>query len=606
MLVAALVGVSAARAGADRIRPAATASGIDPAHDGFASSPGVTAPVQLLWSAPASDPTFALIADGFVIVTETVTGRSTSTRISALDARTGHLVWTRTLRGPFAASPPAFDRGRLFLGMPGGAIGALDVVTGRTLWTTHVLVQERSMVAGSENPPVASDGSLFVDGSGALVSMNEVDGSIRWSVPIGEYGGPPAVTPHGVFVSGGCEDYRFDRSGTLRWQRKTEPTRCFSFDDGDTVVASGGAVYVVNSGLIRDAADGSRLGQYEGPNGDRAIPAVANGRLFTVSSYGVLSAQDALSGRVVWARRSRRFVTRPIVMGPWVVVGSGDGHLDAFLWSSGARAWRVATGLLSGTPSTPGELIAAAGPVVVVPGGDRVVAFRAMGPWTLGPPPSWFQALQPRPKRGTPLFVWGLIVAAECLFFPYVPWWAPILRGRQPRFWLRRVERAIRDSLEPEEHVAATTVANAGLSPHRWKTFHACLLIAAAVGLPLLLTVEPPGPVRLYTFLGAPVALVAVMRAGLRSRRLVLTDRRLLVCATGPLLNEPREALAWRSLGAGPLPEPERRGASTLLLFRSNQDPVRLWVPSVASQRAVSIWHSASARTGPVAVTPAR
>ena len=136
-------------------------------------------------------------------------------------------------------------------------------------------------------------------------------------------------------------------------------------------IASGGRVYQFSregeSEIVRalDLASGRELWKQAYPvayemnpaasghgKGPKSTPALADGRLFTFGITGILSAWDAVSGRLVWRKsfEASHRATSPAfgaAMSPVVesgrviahVGGDGDGALVAFDAVSGAPVW---------------------------------------------------------------------------------------------------------------------------------------------------------------------------------------------------------------------------------------------------------------------------
>src|SRR5436309_1334761 len=91
---------TAGMASAEAPAVAATAYQSDPAHDGLAPSEGVKLPLTPLWSVAAKSPSYPLIAQGLVIVTQGQ-GDTYGTLVVALDAHTGQEVWSHPITGTY-------------------------------------------------------------------------------------------------------------------------------------------------------------------------------------------------------------------------------------------------------------------------------------------------------------------------------------------------------------------------------------------------------------------------------------------------------------------------------------------------------------------------
>ena len=262
----------------------------------------------------------------------------------ALDVATGEERWRISL-GPDVAAGAAAD-GRVFsIACPTGQVGAADIVTGATLWTTPVdcregtpgllattdIVVARTASAlvglaaetGAEQwrvdvpAPVlsfafAADGELVVAGAGdsGLIAVDPATGAERWRVHL--HGTPTtAVMPDGHVVaivgepgSGHESLVSFAaETGAEVWRQPAEG-RGFPVAFGDLVVF----------GTVLP-------GSPQGPTGPSGGP----------GSGGVV-ALDAASGDVVWRRE--RDVGLPF--GPLLTTTSGDTIVAS--WSSGSEA----------------------------------------------------------------------------------------------------------------------------------------------------------------------------------------------------------------------------------------------------------------------------
>jgi outer membrane protein assembly factor BamB len=170
------------------------------------------------------DAVFAAYSDGFV---------------AALEPRTGQVRWER-LVAPAGTHRDVdalmLDGGRLYAAAYSGAVLALDVLSGQTLWSTPSPgVHQLGRASG-----------LVLAGSGsALQALSPADGGAIWTTPVG--GAPaaePALAGKWLLVPTG--------RGGLRWLEAASGRLLRVFDPGTgvsgPVAVAGGRVYVLSNG----------------------------------------------------------------------------------------------------------------------------------------------------------------------------------------------------------------------------------------------------------------------------------------------------------------------------------------------------------------------
>src|SRR4051794_25780117 len=106
--------VTVAAAAALVITPSASASDsvayqANPQHTG-AVDEGITPPLAIRWAKDmGSESSYAVIAGGRVFVTTKTTGSGYGSTLTALDAGTGSVLWSRQLAHTYYWSAPAYD-----------------------------------------------------------------------------------------------------------------------------------------------------------------------------------------------------------------------------------------------------------------------------------------------------------------------------------------------------------------------------------------------------------------------------------------------------------------------------------------------------------------
>jgi outer membrane protein assembly factor BamB len=249
--------------------------------------------------------------------------------LRALNKRTGHSFWRRSL-GRLSASSPAVDGKTVFAsvlsrgGGAGGRVYALDYATGRTRWS-------RDLPSASESSPLVDHGKLFFGSqNGTVYALNASNGSVIWTY---HAGGAVKASPT---LSGGIL-YFGDYSGHVQAVGERAGKRIW-------ISGSGGAL--LGSGTFY------------------STPAVFYGRVFLGNTDGRVYAYDAGTGKLDWAVQTGAYVyASPAVtnapgLGPTIYLGSYDGTFYALNARSGHVAWKFdAHGKISGSATIVGRTV---------------------------------------------------------------------------------------------------------------------------------------------------------------------------------------------------------------------------------------------------------
>ena len=236
----------------------------------------------LLWTRKGVAQTTAPLTTGGVVYTQTYVGGFTRTVVQAVDVHTGRLIWQRN--EPFGAL--AADSDSLLLSTS-STLTALDLGTGAVRWS-------RSVAGGHV---LVSGGHVVVGGGGSVTAFS-TSGTQQWTTPV--YGSSPvqlAATASEV-VAAATEGYvqalRLTDGG-YSWSTS------FSTDITAQPTIAGGVVYVPvaapRSGAVYALRDGTgaTLWSYTDPAtgsdpSGSAQPVVANGTLLVSLGSGVLRA----------------------------------------------------------------------------------------------------------------------------------------------------------------------------------------------------------------------------------------------------------------------------------------------------------------------------
>ena len=250
--------------------------------------------------------------------------------LSAIDKRTGHVIWKRKL-GRLSASSPAVTYNTVYVTILAsghrrdpGRVVALDSANGAVRWW-------RALPSPSESSPLIDRGRIFFGSqSGRVYALDDSDGKLLWSY---KAAGAVKASPT---LSGGVL-YFGDYSGHLQAISERNGRRLW-------ISASEGAL--LGSGTFYSTA------------------AVAYGRVFLGNTDGRIYAYDARSGRLDWAVQTGDYVyASPAVanapgLGPTVYLGSYDGTFYAVSARSGHVSWRFdAHGRISGSATVLGRIV---------------------------------------------------------------------------------------------------------------------------------------------------------------------------------------------------------------------------------------------------------
>lgn len=199
------------------------------------SAVGPTGPLQVAWKLTTATPAPAWPGEArgslWQRITNSLTARAaddlapvpilaggrlifatTHDEVRCVDRATGQTVWRHFCGGPVRYAPVAQD-GRVFVGSDDGTVQALDLESGRVLWSTRI-GPDRPMVSGNGRPispcPIRT-GALVADGlvyvaaglfpleGTYLVALDLRDGTLRWRSHLG------SVSPQGYLVDAGVE-----------------------------------------------------------------------------------------------------------------------------------------------------------------------------------------------------------------------------------------------------------------------------------------------------------------------------------------------------------------------------------------------------------------
>jgi outer membrane protein assembly factor BamB len=379
---------------------------LSPAHDGHMTDAGLDAPLTQQWSVTLPGAiSYPLIVNGMVFVT------AADGKLYGLSQATGATVWSRDLDGG-SRSGLTYDRGHVFATSTGGDLTAFDAATGTVAWTKH-LGSEYFVTAA----PTAAAGLVYAgaDSHQMLYALRGRDGRLMWTRPVlsGDESSP-AVDDDAVYAAYSCEQaHAFDRvTGDVRWHH----AGACSGGGGRTPAVADNKVFAraagVGDNLVLSAATGAELGTFSaGP-----APAVADGVAYMLSDTTLSAVADSGLGATAWTfTGDGHLSTAPLVVGDVVIVGSTSGMLYALDAAAGTTLWSGDVGTAIPAPTEYGADrpltgLGAANGTLVVPAGDKLVAYRTAGAITAVPsndaPPSIDGVAQVRQILAADVGIW--------------------------------------------------------------------------------------------------------------------------------------------------------------------------------------------------------
>lgn len=332
-----------------------------------------------------------VVADGRVFTLDSLT------TVSAVSTG-GQVLWQADIRPDEADDDDAtggglaVDAGRLFVTTGFGALTALDVETGRTLWS-----QDLNATA-SGRPTVFGDLVYLVAGDNTGWAIEKDTGRIAWTITASEsvtnvLGAPAPVVVDGltVFSFGSGEMQAVFRQGGLRrWDSSVSGRRTgralASFDDvtGRPVVA-GSTIFAGNQAgrtVAINAVNGRRI--WTATEGALGTVLPVAGSVFQVSDRNELLRLDATDGSRIWGTRLPNFVKDrprrvaeifnhhgPVLAGGRLILASSDGLIRSYDPASGALVG--ATEIDAGATTAP---VVAGRTLYVVDRKGNLIAYR--------------------------------------------------------------------------------------------------------------------------------------------------------------------------------------------------------------------------------------
>lgn len=386
-----LVLVAATLAAAPAARAAGTAMYRgDAAHTGISAARGVAELHGVRWRFRTGGKVYSSpTIDG-----DSVYVGSADQRLYALELGSGRERWHYATGGRVSSSP-AVAAGLVLFGSYDGWFYALAADTGRLVWRFATGGERRyaalhlhgAQPATERMPdpfdvflsaPVVADGRVvFGSGDGHVYALELATGRLLWSAPTGDVVHAAPAYAHDTVYVGSWDSwfYALDAAtGRVRWRFKTGEDPAI----GNQVGIQGGAVVVGDTVYFGcrdstlyalDAHSGTERWHYDN-HGSWVIaaPLVADGRVYFLTSDSGLLHALALADRAEAYTLRLRWVSfsSPVLAAGRLYFGTHAGKLYSVDAASGRIAWEFAT---DGARAHAAELTAADG------GPDYAAAF---------------------------------------------------------------------------------------------------------------------------------------------------------------------------------------------------------------------------------------
>lgn len=327
-----------------------------------------------------------------LIVGETVILALSGSPLLALDLETGAAKWTFAPPEGIWERAYASDGRRVFVGVKGGSLAALDVSNGKVVW-------QKDLGINVQVPPFVDDGIVYastafvgpelkpnVDGHAKLFALEAKTGKEIWVFESDDYIlQTPARNGETLFVGGNFYDptpidegghtriYALDlATGSPLWNYESEdgfPKRLYAteqtlvfvgyqdfmngvdiatgklrwrFDTGNwtpSFLSAGDVIYFssANTQVFAVNADtGESIWQFDIPSGTfnylLDAPILLDGNLHFLTQQGDFFALDASNGQLLWQAATEVSAARtsPAIGNGWLVIGDIEGRVFGY------------------------------------------------------------------------------------------------------------------------------------------------------------------------------------------------------------------------------------------------------------------------------------
>jgi len=231
----------------------------------------------------------------------------------AIDGKTHEVIWIENMPSEALARPVVHD-GAAYLRTVDGQVISLDVATGKIKWT-YQQTKPVLTLRGSSSPVVTRDTVYVGLANGRLAALSPEDGTMLWDVALAVPKGHSEIQRL-VDIDGNAELF-----GRILYIASFQG-RIAAID--------------IQAGQFLWARDFST---YSGVTLDSKV-------LYVTDDRSHIWALDRYSGATLWKqdKLQARSVTRPMIVGDYLVVGDYDGYLHVMSREDGHFIARIAVG----------------------------------------------------------------------------------------------------------------------------------------------------------------------------------------------------------------------------------------------------------------------
>lgn len=258
--------------------------------------------------------------------------------LSALDPKTGKVLWSKMLGAPIRSSPTAISD-RVFVNTTEGRIFALAGSDGSELWSTRGLPESASLIA---SPSPAVDGDVLVApfSTGEIMGLRVSSGETLWTESLTRTRGTSAMAAMSdaarPVIDAGTV-FAIGHGGRMLASQARTGERIWSINMASTQPpwVAGDNVFVVDTAgqlLSLNRRDGQTLWTIKLPESNVwSGPTLAGGTLWLVSSKGLLVGAEATTGKITFQHSlgSPGYIA-PVVAGGRLFVLTDNARLSVY------------------------------------------------------------------------------------------------------------------------------------------------------------------------------------------------------------------------------------------------------------------------------------
>ncbi|MFA4880294.1 MAG: PQQ-binding-like beta-propeller repeat protein [Candidatus Doudnabacteria bacterium] len=295
-------------------------------------------------------------------------------KVHALDLKTGKELWTFKGQKSFGKSSPTISANKVIIGGQDKFVYALNVQDGKQVWRhlTEGIINSSPVILGNQVFIGSEDGYLY--------ALNVQTGKRDWREKLGDkISTSPAIYKNKIYV--GVEtntENKFElfclnpSNGNQYWSYETDAnTKLTSVSAGNNLIYAGGTdgkIYAFRY------SDGTLSWSKEGGDEFNDAPALAYNRIYALNGNGELTSMGSDNGNIFWRYKSGvASEASPIVADKKICFGNQSGNFYC-VDRAGTLIWKKK---LAGEITTPATV--SPGMIIVVSHTDKNSTITAFG-----------------------------------------------------------------------------------------------------------------------------------------------------------------------------------------------------------------------------------